>query len=574
MMTTPPSETVKIIKELLNSRKSVALTEKEDAYRLNELRKVFTKLIIEGELKESKRNLSVSKEGLLEKEVLEHKWKQWLYKKYIEFLDELLDRLNKGKKYAVRITFGIIAISDGEKKWMCYLASRRLMFMTVKSLCVRETYIEEGLLRMLDVEFISPYRDVQYLLLVAVRQLSKDILEDKVSSNEVVSHNILRLLLLVEIPGSDLELKESNFLLPLVSHVDSDANKQNERSDYSDDKHDDLDCSSSDSDDQSSTSSPKKKRYKPTKTKKEKISKSAKTASAVQRLSQHRNALSHAWFSYLRIPDISSSNHKLILKTLPKSIIPKMVDPILLADYFIQSYDIGGYTATLALHGLFVLMTEHNLEYDCFYDSLYALLDSSIFYSNHGTKFLQLLSTCLSRSTMLPSYLVASFCKRLVRVSLTSPPSGILFVLALISNLLRKYSSITGLIYRTAQNDTASSTQTLQMQDPFDSVTNKTSETKALQSSLWELNALEKHYHHTVSTMAKSIGYEGKKTPLYDIDNFLLYSYELLVEQEMNERKIKKKATKIPLTFRRPTDLFSHHDNALFGNSDDGILNF
>ena len=39
---------------------------------------------------------------------------------------------------------------------------------------------------------------------------------------------------------------------------------------------------------------------------------------------------------------------------------------------------------------------------------------------------------------MLPAYVVAAFCKKLLRLGLAGPPSGALFVLALVSNLIRK----------------------------------------------------------------------------------------------------------------------------------------
>ena len=49
---------------------------------------------------------------------------------------------------------------------------------------------------------------------------------------------------------------------------------------------------------------------------------------------------------------------------------------------------------------------------------------------------------------MLPAYVVAAFCKRLLRLGLACPPSGALFVLALVSNLLRKHGEVGCLIHR------------------------------------------------------------------------------------------------------------------------------
>ena len=49
---------------------------------------------------------------------------------------------------------------------------------------------------------------------------------------------------------------------------------------------------------------------------------------------------------------------------------------------------------------------------------------------------------------MLPAYVVAAFCKKLCRLALSGPPSGGLFVLALVSNLLRKHGECACLIHR------------------------------------------------------------------------------------------------------------------------------
>ena len=49
---------------------------------------------------------------------------------------------------------------------------------------------------------------------------------------------------------------------------------------------------------------------------------------------------------------------------------------------------------------------------------------------------------------MLPAYVVAAFCKKLLRLGLVGPPSGALFVLALVSNLIRKHAEVGCLIHR------------------------------------------------------------------------------------------------------------------------------
>ena len=45
----------------------------------------------------------------------------------------------------------------------------------------------------------------------------------------------------------------------------------------------------------------------------------------------------------------------------------------------------------MALSSLFVLMTQHGLEYPNFYEKLYALLVPSIFMAKHRAKFFQVI---------------------------------------------------------------------------------------------------------------------------------------------------------------------------------------
>ena len=98
----------------------------------------------------------------------------------------------------------------------------------------------------------------------------------------------------------------------------------------------------------------------------------------------------------------------------------------------------------------------------------------------------------------------------------------------------------------------------------------------ALESCLWELTALEKHYHPAVSALAASCGTEDDKTPLYDMEDFMSHTYKSLFEQEKKriagntDGKVvdggerKKKKAKISLTFVEPKGLFCEGD--VFGS--------
>merc|ERR1719223_1396723 len=109
------------------------------------------------------------------------------------------------------------------------------------------------------------------------------------------------------------------------------------------------------------------------------------------------------------------------------------------------------------------------------------------------------------------------------------------------------------------------------MEDVYDSENNNPATCRALESSLWELNALERHYHPAVSTLAKACGMEDDKTtPYYNMDEFMIHSYKSLFEQERNKKQKKNNKNKkaIPLTFHEPKSLFitSNGQQDLFGS--------
>ena len=59
------------------------------------------------------------------------------------------------------------------------------------------------------------------------------------------------------------------------------------------------------------------------------------------------------------------------------------------SDFLTRSYDIGGVISVMALSSLYILMTQHGLEYPNFYEKLYALLVPSIFMAKHRAKFFE-----------------------------------------------------------------------------------------------------------------------------------------------------------------------------------------
>ena len=64
----------------------------------------------------------------------------------------------------------------------------------------------------------------------------------------------------------------------------------------------------------------------------------------------------------------------------------------------------------------------------------------------------------LSTARHLPSYLVAAFIKRLSRLSLTAPPSGLAVILPFVFNLVRRHPNCEVLMHRP---DAAAGTSTV-----------------------------------------------------------------------------------------------------------------
>ncbi|XP_057531817.1 protein NUCLEOLAR COMPLEX ASSOCIATED 4 isoform X2 [Amaranthus tricolor] len=285
------------------------------------------------------------------------------------------------------------------------------------------------------------------------------------------------------------------------------------------------------------------------------------------------------WTSFLRLP-LSLEVYKEVLVNLHQAVIPYLSEPVMLCDFLTRSYDIGGVVSVMALNGLFILMTKYGLEYDNFYEKLYALLIPSIFMAKHRARFFELLDSCL-KSPLLPAYLAAAFTKKLSRLSLVVPPSGVLVIIALIHNLLRRHPSINCLVHQEtgegtvcydtkSEKESSSSdgndghafnvTNGKQGVDLFNNEESDPLRSKAMSSSLWEIDTLRHHYCPPVSRFVLSLENDltvRAKTTEVMISDFSSGSYSTIFREEMR-RRVKQ----VPLAFYKttPTSLFSESD--------------
>ncbi|KAL1188486.1 Protein NUCLEOLAR COMPLEX ASSOCIATED 4 [Cardamine amara subsp. amara] len=279
-----------------------------------------------------------------------------------------------------------------------------------------------------------------------------------------------------------------------------------------------------------------------------------------------------AWISFLRLP-LPLDVYKEVLASIHQTVIPHLSNPTMLCDFLTKSYDIGGVVSVMALSSLFILMTQHGLEYPNFYEKLYVLLVPSVFVAKHRAKFLQLLDTCM-KSSLLPAYLAASFTKKLSRLSLYIPPAGSLVITALIHNLLRRHPTINHLVQETIENTNEANTEADENNESqpktnkkqklgIDYFNNQETDPKrsgALKSSLWEIDTLRHHYCPPVSRFVSSLETDltiRAKTADIKIEDFSSGSYATIFGDE-----IRRRVKQVPLAFYKavPTSLFADSD--------------
>lgn len=224
--------------------------------------------------------------------------------------------------------------------------------------------------------------------------------------------------------------------------------------------------------------------------------------------------------------------YKSVLMILHKRIIPYMSQPQSLMDFLTDCYDLTDdlIVPILALNSLYELMKNYNLEYPDFYSKLYSLLTPELLYTKYRSRFFRLCDLFLS-STHLSANLVASFIKKLARISLAASASGVVIIMPFIYNLLKRHPTCMIMLHK---EDTESG-----YQDPFNSEEKNPLHTEAIKSSLWELDTLMTHYHPNVATLAKIFG-EPFRKPSYNMEDFLDWSYNSLLQSEY-DRKFKDK---------------------------------
>ena len=453
-------------------------------------------------------------------------------------------------------------------------------------------------------ECIQPHRDVQYYLMSSIHAVASELYApDSHNNNDnaktpttMTAAGIERLLeLLMMMPPVPLNVSPQEFaqssksFIPMTTRPQNTSTlktsnrpkrNDNEEEDDDDDKSQDDDEEEEEDDDSEESDDDDHQ--------------TSKNVPSFLSKKRYIKMMTKAWLSLLRLRPLSEYIMKQSLLHLPKYVLPMTSSPLRFADFFHFAYGhdedtttSGGATTNtgtttvlpiLALEGLFYLMIEHGLEYKNYYKQLYRLLrSSSIYYIKHRMTFLKLLYNSIMKNDALPAHIIAAFAKRLLRQALYASPSTIMFLLTFVSNILRKHPEISCLIHRNGTGSVLG-----EMDDPYDAVADDPELCHALQSSLWELNALQHHYYSGVVTLAKSIGTENYKQTLpYDCTGeFLTLTYTTIFEQERARNKKQssnkrrqmndndatfdaahsKRPATTPLAFCAPTTLFTRND--------------
>ena len=226
---------------------------------------------------------------------------------------------------------------------------------------------------------------------------------------------------------------------------------------------------------------------------------------------------------------------KKFLLQVTKNIAVNMENPLYLSDFLTSCLDHESQldVQILSLRAIFILLEKHGLDYPNYYKRLYGLILPqyksdrviSVFTSiahEEKVRFLRLLDLSL-RSAKIPSKVIAAFIKRLCRVMMTYgcclTQSDKMYVISFIANMIKRHPRCVRLIHR--KKKLYKESQSFET-DPFKHEEVDPSKSKALKSSLWELETLIKtEFDESVRNYCKLFkGDISRKTSFFKCEEF------------------------------------------------------
>lgn len=108
-----------------------------------------------------------------------------------------------------------------------------------------------------------------------------------------------------------------------------------------------------------------------------------------------RRALNKVWACVMHW-ELTPQLHKQLLVVLLERVMPHLEKPVLLTDFLMDSLDADGPIGLLALQGVFLLVTKHNLEYPNIFAKLYSMFEPEIFHTKYKARLFYLSDLFLS----------------------------------------------------------------------------------------------------------------------------------------------------------------------------------
>lgn len=375
--------------------------------------------------------------------------------------------------------------------------------------------------------------------------IMKDFIEEtKISSSESINlesilRNCLDIIRMISIPDSDTDINL------LVTEVNKDIEEDNNSDDESNAEEDDKPINLTKKRGQSSKLNSISKKVK------------VNVKENILSIKYYAKVFSQLWISFLAMK-FNSKQHKIILKHISEYVIEYLPNPLLLADYLSRSYEVGGIVSIFALESLFILIVKYNLDYPEFFTSLYKMCNIETFHSKYRSKFMKLLSQCLTSSN-IPLYIVASFIKKLARLSICDIPApAIYYCIYQIILLLRKHPSCQVLIHRLKDDKDKMNSDLFNLNDI------DLQNSQAMESSLWEFELLRKHHLNSISQIIETLMESPNmtsndiNTTYFDINEFMATNYYDLMTKEFELKNFNNRSA---LSHRLPTSIVNGIDN-------------
>uniref|UniRef100_A0A7E4V389 CBF domain-containing protein n=1 Tax=Panagrellus redivivus TaxID=6233 RepID=A0A7E4V389_PANRE len=220
-----------------------------------------------------------------------------------------------------------------------------------------------------------------------------------------------------------------------------------------------------------------------------------------------------------------------VLRKLTSSVMADFKEPEMLGDFLTAFIERPGTNyGIFALEGMARLMLTRNFAYPHFFDTLYAKLPALVtFPSFEAVEFVGNFDSYMS-STHIPAYIVAGVVKRVSRICLTASVDLISVLLPSLRNMFINHQVVQELLHREQPASHES--------DPYDE-TASLKDCRAMESSLWELSALFRHWN---TDIVSKVGWADSKIhPISDTN------FKPLATQDVFNRAYKRKTENIAI---------------------------